>query len=389
MRFRFLIFQLSALLLPLFGLLGQDTIQLINPSFEDFPGMGKPPRGWFDCQAKDFPNETLCDVHPGVYENYFDVVKRANHGFTYVGMVVRDNDSWESIAQKLTIPLQADKCYNFWIDLCKSPNYRSGKSSKGRRDTTKLYPFVEPVILRIWGGYSYCDKAELLDETNSVNSTDWRTYHFDLSPAGTYTHIILEAFYKTPVLFAYDGNILVDNASSITLKPCPGEEPIAVIQVDEKTEVSSKKVNSSSSMPSKPKEEPNAEEKILKDLDIAVLKEGQKVRIENLYFSVDESQIEESSYPVLEEIFAFLKNNKMVKVEIGGHTNQNCSENYCDKLSKARAKAVCDYLLDKGVSPARLSYKGYGKRFSLNEEKGDESRKKNQRVEIKILSLQG
>ncbi|RMF20438.1 MAG: OmpA family protein, partial [Bacteroidetes bacterium] len=132
-------------------------------------------------------------------------------------------------------------------------------------------------------------------------------------------------------------------------------------------------------------------EKILKELDRSKLRTGQILRIDKLYFPADKTTFTPDSYEVLDEIFEFLANNPDVRVEIGGHTNTIPEHDYCDRLSTARAKAVVDYLINKGIDSTRLTYKGYGKRFPLikNDKYNPEARKKNQRVEIKILSMDG
>jgi outer membrane protein OmpA-like peptidoglycan-associated protein len=89
----------------------------------------------------------------------------------------------------------------------------------------------------------------------------------------------------------------------------------------------------------------------------------------------------------LEEIYLFLKQNQNVTLEIGGHTNGLPSHDYCDRLSSARAKAVRDYLISKGINETRLTFKGYGKRRRIATDATVEGRTKNQRVEIKILSV--
>ena len=52
-----------------------------------------------------------------------------------------------------------------------------------------------------------------------------------------------------------------------------------------------------------------------------------------------------------------------------------------------RAKEVANYLVNKGIPLERVQYKGYGKRKPLVSNKTPMGRKKNQRVEIKILSM--
>jgi hypothetical protein len=89
-------------------LFGQDEpIRLANPSFEGSPGAGgeavKLPDGWYDC---GFPGESPPDVHPKEGGGAFQVTKEAFHGKTYLGLVVRDNDTWEMVSQRLSAPVQ-------------------------------------------------------------------------------------------------------------------------------------------------------------------------------------------------------------------------------------------------------------------------------------------
>ncbi|HUR31109.1 MAG TPA: OmpA family protein [Saprospiraceae bacterium] len=128
-------------------------------------------------------------------------------------------------------------------------------------------------------------------------------------------------------------------------------------------------------------------EKVLKSLDIATLELGQTIRLDKLYFEADSSTIQPSSYAVLEEMYEFLKNNDKVIIEIGGHTNSLPEDDYCDRLSTSRAKNIALYLYDKGIPQSQISYKGYGKRQPVATNQTVEGRRKNQRVEIKIVSL--
>lgn len=128
-------------------------------------------------------------------------------------------------------------------------------------------------------------------------------------------------------------------------------------------------------------------EKLMTNLDAEKIRVGQVVRINNLYFSADSTDINQKSKPVLDEIFLFLSENSNIIVEIGGHTNNIPSNEYCDKLSTERAKNVAEYMIKRGVSESRISYKGYGKRNPIGTNATAAGRKKNQRVEMKILSL--
>ena len=128
-------------------------------------------------------------------------------------------------------------------------------------------------------------------------------------------------------------------------------------------------------------------EKVLKTLDIATIAVGQTIRVDKLYFEADSATIKPESYAVLEEIYTFLKENDQVNIEIGGHTNSLPEEAYCDRLSTARAKDIAEYLYDKGIPQSRITYKGYGKRQPIATNQTVDGRRRNQRVEIKIVSL--
>lgn len=130
-----------------------------------------------------------------------------------------------------------------------------------------------------------------------------------------------------------------------------------------------------------------SKEKILPDLDISKVTVGQTLRINKLFFEADSSVVDEKSFEVMDEIFEFLVDNPEVVIEIGGHTNNIPSHKYCDRLSSARSKECAEYLYNQGISEDRISYKGYGKRKPIASNESLAGRKRNQRVEIKILQI--
>ena len=109
-------------------LVSQDTIHLKNPSFEDMPRVGvlgsRYIDGWYDCRAK-FPQETPPDIHP-VPKGGWGVTTPSFDGQTYLGMVIRYNDTYEGVSQKLSTPLTAGKCYSF--SLFMAPLYSTSIS---------------------------------------------------------------------------------------------------------------------------------------------------------------------------------------------------------------------------------------------------------------------
>jgi outer membrane protein OmpA-like peptidoglycan-associated protein len=116
--------------------------------------------------------------------------------------------------------------------------------------------------------------------------------------------------------------------------------------------------------------------------------------LDNIYFRPDEPVIESSSMPYLDHVAEILKTYKTEHFEIRGHvnwtpTNTNADSGYkkkMDQLSTDRAKVVYDILIDKGIAPQRMVYKGMGNTEMIYPYAAtDEEKRKNMRVEILIL----
>ncbi len=131
----------------------------------------------------------------------------------------------------------------------------------------------------------------------------------------------------------------------------------------------------------------NIKKRIIAALDVKKLQTGQTIQIEQLFFDADSTNMKSTSIPVMDEMYDFLRAYPQITVEIGGHTNDIPAHDYCDALSTARAKSVVDYLINKGIPVDQLTYKGYGKRKKLVSNRTAAGRKKNQRVEIKVLKV--
>ena len=191
--------------------LGQNDsiVRLLNPSFEDYPRLGSCAEGWDNC---GFDRESPPDIHP-VLDSPFRVSISPSDGKTYVGMVTRDNTSWEAFGQTLETPLKANQAYGFSIDLCRSSTYASMGRSKETFGNSILYD--KPVKLLIWGGFRIGDRQELLAESAPVENTNWQRYDFVLEAKSAYSYLIFEAFYASPPPPSYAGNLLLDHASNL------------------------------------------------------------------------------------------------------------------------------------------------------------------------------
>ena len=124
------------------------------------------------------------------------------------------------------------------------------------------------------------------------------------------------------------------------------------------------------------------------DIEMIPIRAGTIIRLDNIFFEANKSDLMDESFVALEEVVEFLKSNPNIYVEIGGHTNGLPNDDFCFKLSNARAKSVTEYLISKGLKPDHITWKGYGKTEPIADNATVAGRKKNQRVELKIISVE-
>lgn len=125
---------------------------------------------------------------------------------------------------------------------------------------------------------------------------------------------------------------------------------------------------------------------ITKDLFLVPIEVGATVRLNNIFFETGKAELKTSSFPELERVVKFLKDNPNVTIEISGHTDNVGNEDFNNNLSDQRAKAVLDYLKSKGIDSERLSSKGYGFKKPVADNSSDQGRALNRRVEFTILT---
>ncbi len=80
-----------------------------------------------------------------------------------------------------------------------------------------------------------------------------------------------------------------------------------------------------------------------------------------------------------------MQENPQVRGEISGHTDNVGDKKSNQELSLKRAKSVYEYLLQKGVEPNRLTFRGYGDSQPAAPNDTEENRQKNRRIEFKFL----
>jgi len=104
----------------------------------------------------------------------------------------------------------------------------------------------------------------------------------------------------------------------------------------------------------------------------------------NIIFNLNRAEMSGSN-PELDRVIKLFDEKSIQGVEISGHTCDLGSEEYNLKLSERRAQAIKDYLTSAGADPDSIKVNSFGETSPLVPNTSEENRKKNRRVEIKIL----
>jgi outer membrane protein OmpA-like peptidoglycan-associated protein len=100
-------------------------------------------------------------------------------------------------------------------------------------------------------------------------------------------------------------------------------------------------------------------------------------------FDLDKSQLKSKHHRKLNDLAAQVMADPAAEIEIIGHTDSSGPDNFNKKLSDARAKAVLDYLIKRGVAAGKIKLvTGKGATEPFVEEKTEADRAQNRRVEI-------
>jgi len=126
-------------------------------------------------------------------------------------------------------------------------------------------------------------------------------------------------------------------------------------------------------------------EPVLKDINLQKPSKGSTLVMNNIFYEVNKSDLKQESFIELDILVGYLIKNKNLKIEIGGHTDNQGTDEYNLTLSLERSKSVYNYLVKKGIDPQRLTYKGYGESVPVQSNDTEEGKAANRRTEIKIL----
>lgn len=200
------------------ALLAQDTILINNKSFEnivftELQGRNK----IYNATLKDwkdggFSGESPVNVHTE-NDDLFSVNHSPVSGKYFIGMVTREDGSFEMIYQPLTQPLIKDTKYFFSVFIATSPTLVSGLKKE-----KKLRLFTNGALLKVLGVDSSTKESETLAQSSIINHEHWIKYDFRLMPNSNYDMIALMIDFpldENNEMIIGNGNILIDHCSDI------------------------------------------------------------------------------------------------------------------------------------------------------------------------------
>ena len=125
-------------------------------------------------------------------------------------------------------------------------------------------------------------------------------------------------------------------------------------------------------------------------VDVTPVDNGQAILVnlpEGVTFDVASYNLKPEVRATLDKVADSLKQYPNSLIDVYGHTDSTGSDAYNQTLSENRARTVANYLQMQGVSPSRIRSQGYGETMPVADNMTEEGRRKNRRVEIKIVPV--
>jgi len=122
------------------------------------------------------------------------------------------------------------------------------------------------------------------------------------------------------------------------------------------------------------------------DRGLVVLEENQLLILEKIYFETNSAVIQRRSLTVIDAVAATLLGNPQIRrMEVQGHADERGNDDYNLRLTRDRAAAVVEALVQRGVPRERLQSAGYGELCPINPARTPQAYDQNRRVEFTIV----
>lgn len=125
----------------------------------------------------------------------------------------------------------------------------------------------------------------------------------------------------------------------------------------------------------------------LDPIGVATIEENVSITLNNLFFDFDKAVLRPESFPELDRIVSLMNEKPTMQIEISGHTDSAGPDQYNLGLSERRAKSVVQYLNGKKIDKSRMNVVFFGESKPVDSNDTTEGRRRNRRVEFKILKI--
>ncbi len=124
---------------------------------------------------------------------------------------------------------------------------------------------------------------------------------------------------------------------------------------------------------------------VQRNLTLVPLQAGQTVVLNNIFFETGKAELRDGSRSELTRVVRMLQSNPQMTIEVSGHTDNVGAAAGNLGLSRSRAQSVADYLVKNGIARDRITAKGLGQTSPIADNRTEEGRERNRRVEFTII----
>jgi len=117
-----------------------------------------------------------------------------------------------------------------------------------------------------------------------------------------------------------------------------------------------------------------------------VITKGMKIKVDNLFFATNKTEVLPESGPALENLAEFLRTNPKVRIRLIGHTDSIGTDRDNQILSEGRVNSVRNEMIKRGIEASRMEVEGRGESQPVDTNSTEEGRQNNRRVEFEIIS---
>jgi len=121
-------------------------------------------------------------------------------------------------------------------------------------------------------------------------------------------------------------------------------------------------------------------------IELSSVTKGSVIKLDHVLFLQGTDRMIEGSQKELDLVVEMMNDNPTIKILLKGHTDNRGDPVRNIQLSEARVKAVKEYILSRGVSPYRVTGRGYGGNQPIASNETEETRKLNRRVEFEVIA---